>query len=380
MRERIIYIAILACIIATAAGCERERDFDPGFPSLEILGTGPYDGAYWPTDGWKSCSPEEVGMDPDLLRKMNEDVVLQKELHIDAHSVLVIRKGYIVAEQYYSEKYQVDSLHWIYSCTKSITSAAFGIALEKGFIPPLETSLLDFFPGYEPENPDGKDQISLWNALTMSDGIEWNELLYPYSDDRNTFRQWRNDNGNIQFILDRPLKDSPGNSFNYNSGISQLLSTVIQKQTSMRLDSFVSKELFSPLGINEFIWQLNPDGAAMGYSGLKLRPRDLAKFGLLYLKNGQWNSTQVIPESWIRESTSKQILRGDIPGFYYGYHWWVHQDGLYAAVGYGGQLMMIIPEYELIVLFTNSHNTSDSFQNNTPWRILETFILPAIKD
>ena len=117
----------------------------------------------------------------------------------------------------------------------------------------------------------------------------------------------------------------------------------------------------------------------MGYGGLALRPRDLAKIGLLYLHKGQWNGKQLIPESWIRESTGKQIIRGDIPGFYYGYHWWIHQGGLYAAVGYGGQIMMIIPEYELIVIFTNSHNTSDSFQNNTPWRLLETFILPAIR-
>lgn len=380
MKKGILNISLIACTLIIAISCEKDRDFNPDFPSREILGSGPYEGPYWPTDRWKSCTPEEVGMDSELLRKMNEDMVLQMKIHVDVHSVLVIRNGYIVAEQYFSEDYRKDSLHRIYSCTKSITSAAFGLAHEKGYIPGLDTPFLEFFPEYQIENPSGKDQITLRHALCMTDGLEWYESQYPYSDDRNTFLQWRQQNGSIQFILDQPLKDSPGNSFNYNSGISQLLSDIVQKQTSMRLDSFVSKEIFEPLGIRNHYWSINQDGTAKGYSGLELRPRDLAKFGLLYLKKGTWENRQLIPESWVIESTGKQILRGDIPGFYYGYQWWVHEDGLYAAVGYGGQILMIIPELDLIVLFTNSYNTSDAFQNNTPWRLLDTYIIPAIKN
>ena len=146
------------------------------------------------------------------------------------------------------------------------------------------------------------------------------------------------------------------------------------------MDTFVQQELFTPLGISDFYWSINQDGAAKGYSGLYLRPCDLAKFGLLYLKNGVWEDKQLIPESWVAESTGKQILRGDIPGFYYGYQWWVHEDGLIAAVGFGGQILMLIPEHDLIVLFNNYHNEADNFQNETPWRLLNTFILPAIQN
>jgi len=227
-------------------------------------------------------------------------------------------------------------------------------------------------------NPDGKDRITLKHALTMSDGLEWYEFQYLYGDDRNTLTQWRRQGGSIQFILDKPLKEPPGSSFNYNSGISHLLSVILQKQTGMRLDSFVRQEIFTPLGIDDYHWTINQDGAAKGYAGLYLRPRDLAKFGLLYLNNGMWENKQIVPRSWVEESTGQQILRNDIPGFYYGYQWWVHETGLIAAVGYGGQVLMILPEYELVVLFTNYHNESDDSQTYTPWRILDTFIIPAI--
>jgi CubicO group peptidase (beta-lactamase class C family) len=380
LKKAVVFLVLIVWILSLLTSCEQDRDFNPDFPSNAILGSGPYEGPYWPTESFRSCTPEEVGMDSELLRKMNEDMVLQMRLHIDIHSVHVIRKGYIVAEQYYSKDFKADSLHYIYSCTKSITSAAFGIAYEKGHIPDLETSLLDFFPEYQLENPYGKDQITLKHALTMSDGLEWYELQYPYGDDRNTFTQWKQQDGSIQFILDRPLKELPGSTFNYNSGISHLLSVILQQQTGMRMDSFVRQEIFTPLGISDYHWTINQDGAAKGYAGLYLKPLDLVKFGLLYLNNGLWADKQLVPRAWVEESTDKHILRGDIPGFYYGYQWWVHETGLYAAVGFGGQVLMIIPEYELVVLFTNYYDESDAFQTSTPWRILDTFIIPAIKN
>ncbi|MFC2112439.1 serine hydrolase domain-containing protein [Bacteroidota bacterium] len=373
-----LFLLLLISFLILGSSCEMDRDFSSEFPSRAILGSGSYEGPYWPTQQWKSCTPEEVGMDSKLLRMMNEDMVLQKRLHIDVHSVHVIRKGYLVAEQYYSPEFGADSLHYIYSCTKSVTSAAFGIAKEKGFMPSLDTPLLDFFPEYNVKNPYGKDQITLKHALTLSDGFEWYELQYPYGDDRNTFTQWRQSGGSIEYVLDLPMKELPGSNFNYNSGVSHLLSVVIQKQTGIRMDSFVRQELFTPLGITDYSWTINQDGAAKGYAGLYLRPHDLAKFGLLYLNNGTWEDKQLIPESWVRESTDKHILRGDIPGFYYGYQWWVHESGLYAAVGFGGQLLIVDPEYDLVVVFTNYHNETDWFQQNTPWRLLETFIIPAI--
>jgi CubicO group peptidase (beta-lactamase class C family) len=187
MNRSFIYVWLLLSLLLTSTACEKDRDFSPAFPSRAILGSGPYQGSYWPTGGWRSCAPESVGMDAELLRKMNEDMVLQMRLHIDVHSVLVIRKGYIVAEQYYSDEFSSDSLHYLFSVTKSVLSAAFGIADDQGLIPSLDTPLMNFFPDYQWENPEGKDRITLEHALTMTDGFEWYELQYLYGDDLNTF-------------------------------------------------------------------------------------------------------------------------------------------------------------------------------------------------
>ena len=378
MKKEYIIAFLVAVLFAILNCCEKEKDFNPEFPSVDFITDGTYEGEYWPTVQWRTCTPEAVGMDSETLREMNEDIVLLLKLHIDFHSVIIIRKGYIVAEQYYSEDYGVDSLHRIYSCTKSITSAALGIAIEERYLNHVGQSLLSFFPEYSPENPEGKENITLKHMLTMSAGFDWHEMDFPYSDDQNTYNSWVTSNDRIKFLLDRPLSDFPGSRFNYNTGISHALSAVIQKQTGTRTDSFTVSRIFDPLGISDYYWHIDPNGIANGGSGVWLKPRDLAKIGLLYMNNGKWDQNQVVPQNWVAESLGKHILRGDIPDFYYGYQWWVHKDGLYAAVGYGGQVLMLIPDLELIMIFNNNLDESDSFQQETPWRLLDTYIIPAV--
>ena len=151
---------LVVTFLVVIISCEKEEDFNPKFPAKKFVATGTYQGEYWPTNEWRSCSPEEVGMDPKKLKEMNEDIVILLKLHIDVRSVVIIRNGYIVAEQYYSEDYGADSLHRIYSCTKSITSAAMGIAIDEGFIADEYQPLLSFFPEYSVRNP-GKKERSL---------------------------------------------------------------------------------------------------------------------------------------------------------------------------------------------------------------------------
>ena len=378
MKREYIVVFLFVLLFAILNCCEKEEDFNPEFPSADFIADGTYEGEYWPTAQWRTCTPEAVGMDSETLREMNEDIVLLLKLHIDVHSVVIIRKGYIVAEQYYSEDYDLDSPHPIYSCAKSITSAAVGIAMEEGYLSDVNQPLLNFFPEYSIEYPQGKENITLKHMLTMSAGFEWHEMDFPYSDDQNTYNSWANSEDRIEFLLNRPLSDVPGSRFNYNTAISHTLSAVIQKQTGTRTDSFVVSRLFTPLGISDYYWHIDPNGIAYGGGGVRLKPRDLAKIGLLYMNNGKWDQDQIVPQNWVSESLEKHILRGDIPDFYYGYQWWVHKEGLYAAVGYGGQVLMLIPDLELIVVFNNYLKETDSFQLEAPWRLLETYIIPAV--
>ena len=219
-----ILFLLLACI-----GCENYDD-DPRFPASDFIATGDYQGAYWPTEAWRSCSPKEVGMDPKKLKELNEEIRLLLEMQVDIHSLVIIRKGYIVAEQYYSEEYGPGDLHRIHSCTKSITSALLGISLGQGLLNSVDEKMLGFFPEYNIENLSvDKKNITLEHLLTMSSGLEWYEIEYPYGDSRNTYRQWYDSGALVKFVLDRPTIAAPGEEFSYSSGSSHVLSAVVEK-------------------------------------------------------------------------------------------------------------------------------------------------------
>ena len=372
----LINIAIL--FIFFVCSCEKEISNQP-FPSTEFIAKGFFSGDYWPTEEWRNCNPEEVGMDSDKLIELNEEILVLLKLHVDIHSVLIVKNGYIVAEQYYSDDYGIDSLHSIYSCTKSLTSALLGIAIDQEYISDENAFVTSFFPEYEIENlTEDKQKITLKHMLTMSAGLEWYELEYLYEDERNTYRQYESSEDRVKFVLDRPMVAHPGNEYSYNTGISQVLSAIIKKSTGVRADSFALENIFSPLGIKKYYWPIDQNGVAYGGNGLRLSSRDMAKFGYLYLKNGMWNGDQIVPQDWVELSKQKLIERKDIPGYFYGYHWWVSNENSYSAVGFGGQWITIFPEHDLVVVFTNQFTNGNDFQWSTAERLLKNYILPSI--
>jgi len=380
MQTKNIPLILIALFTLLTWSCEKETDYNPDFPADEFIQEGLYLGEYWPTETWRTCHPEEVGMNEDKLRKMNEEFAYLLELHAGMHSVIVIRNGYIVAEQYYSDDYSKDSLHRIYSCTKSITSAALGIALDEGYLSSVDQEIMDFFPEITPANPDPvKDELTIHDFLTMSAGLDWKEIDFLYEDDRNTFNDWRSSGGGVKFVLDRPLIYPPGTQYDYNTGISHVLSAIVTRSTGVSTDLYVEDKIFDPLGIEEYYWPRDGEDIPYGGTGVMLTPRDLARIGYLYLKNGMWENEQIVPASWVTASSQPYIQRRYITDYYYGYHWWVDPDGLYAAVGYAGQWLFIIPEHDLVVVFNNYLDESEWLHLSTPERMMEEYILPAIK-
>jgi len=376
MKNRILILSYFLSLLIISS-CENEGEEQ--YPSSDFIASGSFAGDYWPTQDWRTCSPEEVGMNSEYLDELNEEVLILKEIHVDVHSVLIIKDGYIVAEQYYNDEYNEDSLHRIYSCTKSIISALMGIVIEQGYIDDLNSRMIDFFPEYTIENmTDDKASITLEDMLTMSAGLEWYELEYPIDDDRNSFGAWASSNDLVKFVLDRMMVAPPGAEYSYNTGISHVLSAIIENETGVRTDSLGTEKLFAPLGIDRYYWPVDNQGIAYGGTGVRLTSRDMAKFGYLYLKNGMWDGQQLVPSDWVEASQQKHIKRKYIPDYYYGYHWWVSKENTYSAVGYGGQWITIIPEHDLVVVFTNWLTEGDGLQMSTPERLLNNYILPAI--
>jgi CubicO group peptidase (beta-lactamase class C family) len=303
---------------------------------------------YWPTESWRTSTPEEQGMDSARLNQML-DVIERDRVAID--SVIVVRHGHIVLEKYRRGWHQ-HTKHHIQSVTKSFTSVLIGIAIHEGLIQNVDQRMVDLFPDYDIANMDArKRSITLLHLLTMSEGMDWHELDYPYTDDRNTLGQmWVSDDA-VQHVLDRPMAREPGAEYSYNSGTSILLGGIIEQVTGRSPQSFAREFLFDPIGIGDVFWALTTGGHYHTDGGLYMTPRDMARFGYLMLNNGTWDGREIVSPAWVEQSTTAHY---QTPwGMGYGYQWWtLPRTEAYAATGHYDQRIYVDPARDLVVVFT----------------------------
>ena len=321
---------------------------------------------YWPTSGWRASTPEEQGMDSGLLSAMLREI-LEENYAID--SVTIVRNGYMVMDVSI-HPFSSTSKHNIYSCTKSVVSALVGIAIDQGYIEGLNQSVLSYFPQRTIATRDAnKEAMTLEHLLTMTTGFQCQvSYLYRWSG----LNQMRDSEDWVQFVLDLPMEGEPGERFEYCNGASHLLSGIIHETTGMSANEYAAEHLFGPLGISDVDWSSSPQGISVGYSELKMRPQDMAKIGVLYLNEGRWDGEQIVPSEWVISSTSQFISATLEDG--YGYQWWVDDSGMYLALGYRGQFIYVIPEKEMVVVFTSSLDDNDFY---VPQTLLNEFIIPA---
>jgi CubicO group peptidase (beta-lactamase class C family) len=283
----------------------------------------------------------------------------------EVHSVLIVRNGYMVVEAYF-HPYNQDRVHSLTSCTKSFLSALVGIAVEEGLLD-LDAKALGFFSDYSIVNDSPlKREITVEQLLLMRSGLNWPESSVSYSSSNNILRQMMSSQNWVQFVLDRPMAVAPGSVFNYSTGDSQILGVVLEQATGMTIQEFARTRLFEPLKIlpRHWYWTSAPEGVAFAGGGLHLTPRAMAQFGYLYLEGGLWNGEQLIPAEWIEASVAPST---------YGYHWWRLSNGGYAALGYGGQRIAVVPSLDMIVVITGD------FPGTTSRYLVDAFVVPAAR-
>ena len=354
-------------------------------------------GAPLEVDGeWSTSSPEEAGLDAALLCSLNER--LDKSPEMNVHSVVVVRGGKLIYESYHAgedEKwgrkqgvtpYTSQMQHDVRSISKSVVSLLFGIALDRKLIASVDDPVFRYFPDYAALRTPEKDNIHLRHLLTMTSGLAWDERR-AYSDPENSERKLIRSIEPYRFVLEQSVWRKPGEEWNYNGGGTQLLAGVLQRTTGKSLADFAKEALFEPLGITQFEWLNMPaSGEVAAASGLRLRPRDLAKIGQLVLNNGTWNGRRIISEAWIRESTQGRIAHFDaVDSLRYGYQWWGDEEKVgdrqiswIAAQGLGGQRIYIVPAFGLVVVITAGLYASSS-QDWVPFDIFDKYVLAAIR-
>lgn len=346
----------------------------------------------WPTNGWLKGTPASVGLDEKVLAEFDADIAGGKLGLTDSFQVFRCGKE-VFARQYkhdYAQIYAKEAntkgpinarltgpynyfdpkwhpyyngtdLHTMQSISKMVTDLIFGVAITRGdFKAGLDTPVLKYFDVAKVKNVnDWKRRLTIENLMTMTSGMNSEELFYPETSDspENDFVHMEATDDWVQYAIDEPIVEEPGKNFTYSSAAAVLLGHVFQKETGQDIDAYAEKYLFAPLGIRHY-WKRDYVGSVDTEGGLYLSGEDLAKIGFLYLNHGMWDGQPIVSAEWVKQSISPHFpMPYTVEGgrLYWGYNWWLYPvSGSYVsmALGAGGQNLFVFPPQNLIVVFT----------------------------
>jgi CubicO group peptidase (beta-lactamase class C family) len=282
----------------------------------------------------------------------------EKLAPVNIHSVLVSHKGAIVSENYYrgtdrpmgdwqakEKQFTANDLHDMRSISKTVVGLAVGIAIDEGKIASVTMPL------------DQRPELQISHLLSMTTGLQWHEAVGTYGTLANHetqlfFRPWR-----TNYVLGKERLHAPGAMFNYSGGSTHVLADIVSNKVGEPFTDYIAKKLFKPLNIVEYEWRSDIHFRPVSFAGLRLKPNDLLKIGQLMLNKGVWQGQQVISKQWIDESFKPRVSVDRERR--YGYHWWLgsvavnnQEHSFAAAVGNGGQRLIVSPTLELAVVVT----------------------------
>ncbi len=312
-----------------------------------------------PGDDWKVSTPTEQGLDPMLAAELYLDAAELETLY----GLLVIKNGHLVAEKYFNEG-AIEQLSSRQSIAKSYTSALVGLALDQGCLSSVDQKMLDFFPEFADQiSGPRKEQITIQNLLQMRAGYPWEEREPPYFDILLLSDDW----DWLPHLVDFPLTSDPGTKFGYSNLTAHLLGVIVARACSTDLKSCSQEHILSPINAEIGDWSADVDDYNFGCGGMHVTARDMAKFGLLYLNDGEYGGKQVISASWVRESLQRYSKNINFTGqtssklgryfsdIGYGYQWWSARDGKHHvnfAWGHGGNLIILLYDLDMIIVTT----------------------------
>lgn len=314
-------------------------------------------GPFEPGSDWEVVAPNDVGMDPYTL---NWSRVYAFQEGRNTQGVVVVRDGAIAAE-WYAPGRGPDSWGASWSMAKSFTSALIGIAIGDGLIPSVDEPMTTYYPEW---SGTPRENITLRDVLHMASGLDWNEEYDPEAgsgEESEIIQLVLFQPDQLAYVSDLAAAGTPGETFNYSSGDTMLLSGVLEQATGMSVGDYAQQELFGPLGIDRVEWWQDAAGHTLTYCCLDMPSRDFARMGLLFLNEGMWGDEQVVPDEWVAESlTASPAFDG------YGYQWWLIgavddrlPDDTYAAMGHDGQFIYVIPSLDLVVVRNGIYDKFD---------------------
>lgn len=342
----------------------------------------------WPTKSWAQRAPTAAAyatatkaLETYAFTLKGED---SERLGIRTDSVLIIRGGVIVYERY-ARGFSATNKHLAWSVTKSLTHAAAGVAVRDGKLSPTDSickTITDL--------PQSQCAVTVDDLLKMSSGLDWSE---GYEDDESLqhssvlaglYGSAYRDLG--RFNARHAFRDPPGQSFHYSSGDTATLALVLRVAMGpLPNNNFYKAAVFDPIGAKDVTVEQDGSGTAVGGSYWYATPHDAARFGYLYLNDGCWNGTRILPPGWVKDATVpndaflKKRVKAD-PDDVYGRLWWLNRavpavgipppfpdapDDLFAARGHWGQSIIVVPSHDTVIVRFADDRDPKAFSFNT---------------
>ena len=338
---------------------------------------------------WPVATPESVAIERAPLVELANDILREGD-HVGERrtdGVLVLRHGKLVFEEYFWGMRR-ELTHIIASDTKSISSTLTGIAIDQGKLG-LDEPVTRFFPKYRDRLwLRDKYPIRVRDLLSMTAGVEWPDKSAATGD---FMRRMLQSGDHVGFVLDLRALEPPGKVYTYNNGLPILLGEILTQALGEPVDVFADRQLFKPLGIRNYTWTKLPSGIPWLTGGMTMPPRDMAKIGQLMLNKGVWGGKRLVSKDWVTLATTRQTRPSEYP---YGFLWhlssaaapWhgqpsyfgpVDKYDAFTAIGQGGQIVMVLPEVDVVVVIVSS-NWMPGFVNGFPTDLVNRYIIPAI--
>ena len=366
-RPNFAWIAALAAALSACGGSEN------AFPPAARVDVPPD-----PADKWTLATPASVDMDPTILALATAQLTDANGIS----AVLVTRRGQPVVEQYWNG-YGKDSLHDLRSVTKSITSLLVGIAIDRHALGGVDDALAPWLAADYPGAPVLARGLVLEDLLTMRSGLACND--WNGDSPGNEEHMYKNQDW-VAFWASLPQATTPGTVASYCTGNPVALGHVLANATHQPVPAFAQANLLGPLGITSALWNTYDNGTQTDTGGhMRMRPRDMVKIGQLALNRGQWNGVQLVSSAWMDASTRLHTQFDADPDDGYGYLWWhgsvtwkSQSLDMFFANGAGGQYIFVVPQLEIVAVFTGENYTND-FAKDVPYMILENDIVSAVQ-
>ena len=304
----------------------------------------------------KSNQPQPWNLTKDYNSVKPTEKLEKLHQEVGTIAFLIIKNDSIWNENYY-DNYSKDSKSNSFSMAKSIVSASLGKAIMEGKIKSLDQKVSDFFP----EFCNGKSaEMTVGDLASMASGLNWDEAYYsPFS---ITTQAYFDDNL-TPIILGLKGIETPGKTYKYLSGNTQLLAMCIEKATDKKLADYVSKSFWKPMGAeSDALWQTDKKGLVKAFCCIASNARDFARFGKLYLHNGKWNGQQLLDSTFVAKSVRPRFKESS----QYGYGWWLSEyknKPLFYMRGHLGQYVIVIPEDQLIIVRLGNKEHKGTIEN-----------------